>query len=159
MTLLVSWDKRHHCCCSVAQSCLTLYDPIDCSMPGLPVPHHLPKFAEVHVHSISWCHPAILSSDALFSFCPQSFPASGTFPMSRLFTLDEQNTGVSVSASVLPTSIQDWFSLRLTGLISLRSKGNSGVFSSPTVRRHQFFGVLLSLQSSSHNCMWPLGKP
>ena len=103
-----------------------------------------------------WCHPAISSSDTLFSFCPLSFPASGTFPMSQLFTSDDQNTGAS--ALVLPTSIQGWFPLRMTGLILL-SKGLSGVFSSTTVWRHQFFGVLPSLQSSSHNCIWPLRKP
>ena len=64
-----------------------------------------------------WCHPANSSSDALFSFCPQSFPASGTLPMSRLFTSSDQNTGASASASVLPMSIQGWFPLRLIGLI------------------------------------------
>ena len=104
-----------------------------------------------------WCHPAI-SSHALF-FSPQSFTASGTFPMSQLFQPDDQNTGVSASASVLPMSIQVLFSLRLTGLISLLSKGLSGVFSSTTVQRHQFFSTLLSLQSSSHNCLWPLEGP
>ena len=107
----------------------------------------------------SWCHPAISSSDALFSFCPQSFPASGTFPMSRLFTSDEQNTGVSASASVLPTSIQDWFSLRFTSLIFLLSKGLSAVFSSTTTQRHQLFGILSSFWSNSHNCTWPLERP
>ena len=106
-----------------------------------------------------WCHPAISSSDALFSFCPQSFPVSGTFPMSRLFTSDEQNTGVSASASVLPTSIQDWFSLRFTSLIFLLSKGLSGVFSSTTTQRHQLFGILSSFWSNSHNCTWPLERP
>ena len=87
------------------------------SMPGLPVPYHLrslPKFMFIA--------SAIASSDALFSFCPQSFPASGTFPMSQLFTLDDQNTEVSASASVLPVSIQGWFPFRLTGLVSLMSK-------------------------------------
>ena len=87
------------------------------SMPGLPVPYHLrslPKFMFIA--------SAIASSDALFSFCPQSFPAPGTFPMSQLFTLDDQNTEVSASASVLPVSIQGWFPFRLTGLVSLMSK-------------------------------------
>ena len=83
-----------------------------------------------------WCHPAISSSDALFPFCPKSFPASGTFPMSQLLTLNDKNTGVSASASVPPTSIQGWFPLRLTGFISLLSKGLSGVFSST-----QFGGI------------------
>ena len=104
-----------------------------------------------------WCHPATSSSDALFSFCPLSFPASGTLPISRLFASDDQNT--EASALVLPTSIQGWFPWRLTGLLSLQSKGLSGVFSSTTVWRHQFFGVLPSLWFRSHNSMWPLGKP
>ena len=86
-----------------------------------------------------WCQPATSSSDALFSFCPQSFPASGTFPRSRLFASDDQNTRASASESVLPTSIQGWFPL--TGLISLRSKRLAGVFSSTTFWRPQFFGI------------------
>ena len=105
-----------------------------------------------------WCHPVIPSSDALFSFCPHPFPASDTFQVSQLFSSDYQNTGVSASASVLQTSIQGWFPLRLTGLISLLSKSLLGVFSSTTVRRHQFLAVL-SLQSSSPNHIWPLGRP
>ena len=136
----------------------SLFDPMDCSTPGLSVPH-LPKCAQVHVHCISDAIQPILSSDTLFWFCPQSFPASGTFPMSQLFASDDQNTGVSASASVLPTSIQGWFPLRLTVLISLLSKGLSGFFSSTTVWMHQFFGTLPSLGSSSGNCMWPLGRP
>ena len=106
-----------------------------------------------------WCHLAISSSDASFSFCPQSFPASGTFPISQLFISGDQNTGASALTSILPTSIQSWFPLRLTGLISFLSKGLSGVFSSSTVWMHQFFGALTSLWSSSHNPMWPLGRP
>ena len=82
-----------------------------------------------------WCRPAISSSDALF-FSPPSFPASGTFPMSHLFASSgDQNTGTSASASVLPVNIQGWSPLRLTGLISLLSKGLWGVFSSTIVRR------------------------
>ena len=106
-----------------------------------------------------WYHLALSSSDALFSFCTQSYSTSGTFPMSWLFASDNQNTGVSASASVLPMSVQDWFPLRLTSLISFLSKGLSGVFSSTTVRRHQFFGALPSLWSSSHNCAWSLRRP
>ena len=86
-----------------------------------------------------WCHPVISSSDALFSFCPQSFLSSGSFPMSWLFTSGGQNTEASDSASVFPMSIQGWFPIRLTGFISLQSKGLSGVFSDTTVRRNQFF--------------------
>ena len=114
-------------------------------------------FPEVYSNSCPlhrWCHPAISSSDALFSFGPQSLSASGTFPMSWLFTSGGQNPGASVSISVLPMSIQAWYPLRLTGLISLQSKGLSSVFSRATVWRHQFFGVLPSLQSSSHNHTW-----
>ena len=118
-----------------------------------PSPEICPSSCPLHW----WCHPAILSSDALF-FCPQSFPASGTFPISQLFTSDDQNTGVSTSASVLPTSIQYWFPISLTGLISLLSKGLSEVFSSPIVWRHRFFGAPPRLQASSHNCTWPLQR-
>ena len=98
-----------------------------------------------------WCHPAISSSDAVLSFCPQSFPASGTFPMSWLFKSGDQNTGASTSAPVLPMNIQGWFPLRLAGLIFLGSlsKGLLGVFSSTTVQRHQFFGTLSCLWSNS----------
>ena len=105
-----------------------------------------------------WYLPAVSSSDALF-FCPQSFPASETFPLSHLFASDDQNTEASASASVLPVNIQGWSPLRLTGLISLLFKGLSGFFSGTTVWRHQFFGILPSLWSSSHNRTWPMGRP
>ena len=126
--------------------------------PSLSVPYHLPEFAQVHVHCIS---DAIQPShpDTLFSSCPQSFPASGAFPASQLFASGDQNVGASTSASVLPMNIQGWLPLRLTGLISLLSKEVARVFSSTTIRRHQFFGPLSSLQSSSHNYTWPLERP
>ena len=120
-----------------------------------PPPRVCPSSYSLH----QWCHLATSSSDALFSFCPQSFPASGTFPVSHLFASDTQNTGASASASVSPVNIQGWSPLRLTGLISLLSKGLSGAFSSTTIRRHQYFGILPFLQSSSHNHMWPVGRP
>ena len=120
-----------------------------------PSPRVCPSSCSLH----QWCRPAISSSDALFSFCPQSFPASGNFPMSHLCASDDQNTGASVSASVIPVNIQGWSPLRLTGLISLLSKGLSGVFSKTTVWRHQFFSALLISQSSSHNHTLPLGRP
>ena len=94
-----------------------------------------------------WCHPAVSSSDTLFSFCPQSCPASGTFPMSHLFASDDQNTGASYSVSALPVNIRVWSPLRLTGLISL-TKGLLEVFSSTTVQRHQFFGILPSYSAA-----------
>ena len=112
---------------------------------------HLPEFSQVHVHYISDASQPSPSSDALFSSCCQSFPTSGTLPMSQLFASDNQNTGASASASVVPMSVQGWFPLRLTCLISLLSRGHSGVFSSTTVQRHQFFGILPSFWSSSHN--------
>ena len=98
-----------------------------------------------------WCHSAISSSDALFSFSPYSFPASGNFPMSHLLASYDQNTGASVSASVLPVRMQDWSPLRLTGLISLLSKGLSGVFSSTTIRKYLFFRAQPSLGSYFFN--------
>ena len=92
-----------------------------------------------------WCHPTISSSVVLFSSRLQSFPASGSFPMSQLFTSGGRSIGVSASASVLPMNIQDWFPLGWTGWISLQSKGLSRVFSNTTVQKHQFFSVQLSL--------------
>ena len=91
------------------------------------------------------CHPAILSSVVLFSSCPQSLPASGSFPMSQLFTWGGQSIGVWASASVLPMNTQDWSPLGWTGWISLQSKGLSRVFFNTTVQKHQFFGAQLSL--------------
>ena len=105
-----------------------------------------------------WCHPTVLSSVALFSSCPQSFPASGSFPLKWLFASGSQSIGASVSASLLPMNIQSWFSLGLTDLISLQSKGLSRAFSSITVWKHQFFGVQPSLWSNSHIHTRLLGK-
>ena len=130
------------CCCSVVQSCLTLCDPMDCRMPGfllrphglqhsrLPRPSPSPRTCSNYVH---WVGDVIQPSYPLsspFSTCLQSFPASGSFPVSRLFA---SGIGTSVSASVLPMNIQGWFPLGLTGLISLQSKGFSRVFSNTTV--------------------------
>ena len=91
-----------------------------------PSPRVCPRSYSLH----QWCCPTISSSNALFSFCSQSFPASGTLLTSHLFSSDDQNSGASASASVLPVTIQGWSPLRLTGLISLLPKGLSGVFSS-----------------------------
>ena len=93
------------------------------------------------------------------SSCPQSLPASGSFPMSRLFAWGGLSTGVSASASVLPMNTQDWSPLGWTGWISLQSKRLSRVFSNTTVQKHQFFGTQLSSQSNSHIHTWPLEKP
>ena len=92
-----------------------------------------------------WCHPTISSSVVPFFSCLQSFPASGSFPMSHLFTSDGQSIGASASTSVLPMNIQGWFPLGLIDFISLKSKELSRVFSNTTVQKHQFFGAQLSL--------------
>ena len=105
-----------------------------------------------------WCHPTISSSVILFS-CPQSFPASGSFQMSQLFTSGGQSTAVSASTSALPMNTQDWSPLGWTGWISLQSKGHSRVFCNTTVQKHQFFTIQLSSQSNSHIHTWSLEKP
>ena len=108
---------------SVAQSCPTLCDPMNHSTPGLPVHHQLPEFTQTHVHWVQWCHPAISSSVVPFSSCPQSLPASESFPMSQLFTRGGQSTGVSASASFLPKKSQGWCPSEWISWISLQSKG------------------------------------
>ena len=116
----------------------------------------------VHSHSrpsSQWCHPAISSSVVPFSSCPQSLPASESFPMSQLFAWGGQNTGVSAWASFLPKNTQGWSPLEQTGWISLQSKGLSRVFSNTTVQKHQFFSAQLSSQPNSHIHTWPLEKP
>ena len=114
-----------------------------------PCPSPSPKVCPSSCPLHQWCHPAITSSDTLFSFCPQSFSASGTFPMSRLFTSGDQNTGAS--ASVLPVNIQGRFPLTLTGLISMLSKGLSGVFSSTTVYHITNLYNMFIIKQSSKN--------
>ena len=104
-------------------------------------------------------HPIILSSVIPFSSCLQSFPASGSFPMSQLFAWGGQSTGVSVLASFLPKKSQGWSPSEWTGWISLQSKGLSRVFSDTTVQKHQFFGAQPSSQSNSDSHTWPQEKP
>ena len=116
------------------------------------------------VHSNSrpssrWCHPAISSSVVPICSCPQSLPASGSFPMSQLFTWGAQSTGASASASFLPKKSQGWFPSEWTGWISFQFKGISRVFSNTTVQKHQFFSAHLSSQSKSHIHTWPQEKP
>ena len=117
----------------------------------LPCPSPTPRACSNSCPSSWWCHPTISSSVVPFSSCPQSFPASGSFPMSQFFAWGSQSIGVSASTSILPMNIQDWFPLGLTGWISLQSKGLSRVFSNTTVlEKHQFFGAQISLWSNSH---------
>ena len=139
---------------SVAQSCPTLCDSMDCSTPGLPVHHWLLEIAQKSCLPHRWCHPTISSSVSPFSSFLQSFPASGSFQMSQLFVSGGQSIGASASASVLSMNIQDWFPLGLTGWIFLQSKGLLGVFSSVRVQKHRFFGAQLSLWSKSHIHTW-----
>ena len=142
---------------SVAQSCPTLCNPMNRSTPGLPVHHQLPEFTDSSPLS-QWCHPAISSSGVPFFSCPQSLPASESFPMSQLFAWGGQRTGVSALASFLPKKSQGWSPSEWTGWISLQSKGLSRVFSN-TVPKHQFFGAQPSSQSNSHIHTWPQEKP
>ena len=145
------------CCCSVTQLYPALCNAIDCSTPGFPVPHHFPEFAQVHVHCIS-----NLSSH-LILWCPLLFLPS-IFSRIRDFS-NESAVHIrwpkywSFSFSISPSSeCSGLIALRLTGLISLLFKGLSGVFSSTTVWRHQFFSTLPFLRSRSYNCKWPLGR-
>ena len=136
-TLPLSLEQASAQFSSVAQSCPTLCDPMNRSMPGLPVHHQLPEFTQTHVHRVS---DAIQPSVVPFSSCPQSLPASESFPMSQLFAWGAQSTGVSASASFLPKKSQGWSPSEWTGWMSLQSKGLSRVFSNTTVQKHQFFG-------------------
>ena len=130
---------------SVVQLCLILCHPMDCSKTGFPVHHQLPELAQTHVHRVSNAiqpsHPLSPCSPALNLSQHQSLPVS------QFFTSGDQSIGVSVSTSVLPMNIQEWFPLGLTGWISLQSKGLSRVFYSTTVQKHQFFGAQFSLWS------------
>ena len=105
-----------------------------------------------------WCHPTISSSVVPFSSCLHSFPASGTFPVSQFFASSGQSIGASASALAFPMNIQDWFSLGLTGLISLQPKELSRVSSNTRVQRHQFFGTQYSLWPNSYIHTWQLKK-
>ena len=111
---------------------------------SLPCPSPTPGAYSNSCPLRQWCHPTISSSVVPFSSCLQSFPALGSFPMSRFFTSRGQSIGVSASAFVLPMNIQDWFPLGLTDLISLQSKGFSRFFSNTTVQKHPFLGAQLS---------------
>ena len=149
--ILIRWERIWKSgCSSVSKSCLTLCDPMDCSTPGSPVLHSLPEFAHIEL--------VVLSNQLNpFSFCLQTFPASGSFPVSQLFTSEGQSIGAS--ASVLPMNNQGWFPLGLTDLISLWAKRLSRVFSSTTIQKHQFFSTQPSFWSNSHVRTWLLEKP
>ena len=129
---------------SVQFSCSVVSDslwPHGLQHPWLPSPSTTPGACSNSCPLSWWCYPTISSSVIPFSSCPQSFPASGSFPVSQFFTSGGQSIGASAPASVLPMNIQDWFTLGWTGLISLHSKGLSRVFSNTTVLKHQFFSA------------------
>ena len=128
--------------CSVIPNSLWPHEPQHARPPCLsPTPGVYPNACPLS----RWCHLTILSSVIPFSSCPQSFPASGSFQMSQLFTSGGQNIRVSASTSVHSTNTQDWSPLGWTGWISFKSKGLSRVFSSTTVQKHQFFSAQLLL--------------
>ena len=143
---------------SVAQLCPILR-PHELQHPRPPCSSPTTRVHSNSRPSSRWCHPAISSSVVPFSSCPQSLPASESFPMSQLYEWGGQSTGVSALASFLPKNTQDSSPLEWTSWISLQSKGLSRVFSNTTVQKHQFFGTQLSSQSNSHIHTWPLEKP
>ena len=142
--------------CSVTSNSLRPHGP---QQARLPCPSPFPRACSNSCPLSQWCHPPILSSVFPFSSCLQSFPASGSFLMSQLFSSGGQSFGASASASVFPVNIKDWFPLGLTGLISLQSKGISRVFPNTIVQMYLFFGTQTSLWSSSYIHTWLLEKP
>ena len=140
-------NLKNFCCFSVTQLCLTLCNPMDCSTPGFPVLHHLPELAQIYVHWVDDINPIISFSVIPFSSCLQSFPASGSFPMSQFFASGGQSIEASATALILAMNIQGWFHLGLTGLISLLSKGLSRIFSNTAVWKHEFLMVTLTLNA------------
>ena len=144
--------------CWVSKSCMTLCDPIDCSMPGYPVIHYLPEFVQMHVH---WVGDVIQPSHPWPSPSPPAFNLSQhqSFSKSHLFASAGQRIGASASAAVLPMNIQGLLPLGWTGLISFQSKALSRVFSSTTYQNHQLFGAQLSSWSNSHIHTWLEEKP
>ena len=143
-------------CCSIMSDSLR-HHGLQHARPPCPSP--APGVHQNPCPLSQWCHLTISSSVVPFSSYPQSFPASGSFQMSQLFTSGGQSIGVSASTSVLPVNTQDWSPLGWTGWISLQSRGLSWVFSNTTVQKHQFFGAQPSSQSNSHIHTWPQEKP
>ena len=147
---------------SVQFSCSVISDPLrphKLQHARPPCPSLTPGVHSNSCPSSRWCHPALSSSVVPLSSCPQSLPASESFPMSQLFAWGGQSTRVSALASFLPKKSQGWSPLEWTGWISLQSKGLLRVFSNTRVQKHQFFGAQLSSQSNSHIHTWPLEKP
>ena len=155
-------EMIYYWCCSITQLLFNNSNslwPHGLQHTRLPCPSPTPTVYSNSCPLSRWYHPTISSSVVPFSSCLQSFPASGPFPMSQLFTSGGHSTGVSALALVLAMNIQGWFSLGLTGLIYLLSKELSRVFSSITVRKHKFFGTQPSSWSGCHIHTWLLEKP
>ena len=148
----------HSCrrCFSLVQWCLTLCNPMGLHLYKLPCPSPFRRACSNSCPLSWWWNPTISSSVTPFSSCPQSFPASGSFSMSRLLTSGSQSIGVSALAAVLPVNTQDWSPLGWTTWISLQAKGLPSVFSNTTVQKHQFFSAQPSLWSISHIHTWLL---
>ena len=147
---------------SVQFSCSVVFDSLwthESQHARPPCPSQTPGVYSNSCPLSQWCHPAISSSVIPFSSCPQSLPASGSFPMSQLFEWHGPSIGVSASASVFPMNTQDLSPSGWTGWISLEFKGLSRVFSNTTVQKHQCFGAQVSSQSNSYIHTWPLEKP
>ena len=155
----MSFENLVTFCCSVQFSCSVVSNslwPHGLQHTRPPCPSPAPRVYSNSCPLSQWCHPTISSSVIPFPSCLQSFPASGSFPMSQFFASGSQSIRVSASASVLPMSLQDWFPLGWTGSISLLSKKLSRVFSNTTVQKHQFFDTQLSLWSNSPIRTWLL---
>ena len=155
-------DYLHYLISQLQFSCSVVSDslqPHESQHTRPPCPSPTPGDYPNSCPSGRWCHPAISSSVVPFSSCPQSLPASRSFPMSQFFAWGGQSTGVSASALVLPMNTQDWSPLGWTGWTSLQFKGLSRVFSNTTIQKHQFFGAQLSSKSNSHIHTWLLEKP
>ena len=145
--LRLSWPRSNG---SVQFSCSVMFDSLRPHGPQHTRPPYPSPTPGVHSNSCplsQWCYPTISFSVVPFSSSLQSFPALGSFQMSQFFALGGQSIEASASASVLPMNIQDWFSLRWTGWISLQSKGLARVFSNTTFQKHKFFGAQLSFLS------------
>ena len=143
---------------SVTHSCPTLW-PHESQHTRPPCPSPTPGVHSDSRPSSQWYNPVISSSVVPFSSCPQSLPASESFPMSQLFSWGGQSTEASALASFLPKKYQGWSPSEWTGWISLQSKGLSRVFSNITLQKHQFFHSQPSSQSNSHIHTWLLEKP
>ena len=144
--------KKKNCVSSVQFSCSVVSDslrPHESQHARPPCSSPSPGVHSDSCPASPWCHPAITSFVVPFSSCPQTLPASGSFPISQLFAWGGQSTGVSAFASFLPKESQGWSPSEWTGWISLQSKGLSRVFSNTAVQKHQFFGTQPSSQSNS----------